>query len=166
MLRESLLVAGFLGAVSFPGEARGGPAAPPNSWVGVDGRTYYAPPETDPRLDKKGRPRRKVNVGMTVAGGIFAGLGAMAFVGGLAGYFATIDCDTSSSPYGFGSVRCTDHKEILFVSLGGVVSAAAIGTPLLVVGLRRPEKNEIEKPAEDASVSFTVGAVSGLTVKF
>lgn len=172
MMRWSLLAVGCLSVASFRHDARAEPVAPASgTWVGLDGRTYYVPPVEAPapepeepvRLDKHGRPRRKVNVGMTVAGGVFAGVGLLAFVGGLGGYFGTIDCHSGD----WFQVSCTDHKEILFVSLAGVVSAVGIGTPLLVVGLRRPPKNKIESPAaEDASLSFDVGPVSGLTLRF
>jgi hypothetical protein len=177
---RSYVAALFVATLGWQGGVQAAPVAPASgTWVGMDGRSYYvapAPPldaeeaaeaEEAARpveLDKHGRPRRKVNVGMTVAGGVFAGVGLLAFVGGLAGYFATIEC---TNPAGLFNVRCTDHKEILWVSAGGIVSAVAVGTPLLVVGLRRPPKNEIEKPAEEqASVSFSVGAVSGVSVRF
>ena len=171
MTTWSLFAVGAAAALAFTHEARADERVPAR-WVGMDGRTYLvptAPPDAEEggatrSLDKHGRPRRRVNVGMAVAGGIFTGLGTLAFFGGIAGYFATIDCNSSS---GFlPSVSCTDKKEILLVSLGGAVSAAAIGTPLLVVGLRRPPKNAPIAPADEASLSLSIGPVSGLTLAF
>jgi hypothetical protein len=157
-------------------------SAQEGGWVQEEGRTYYsepadaqvtaAPPaaqESDRdrsrRRKKDKRPPRQVNVGMTVAGGIFTGLGAMAFLGGLAGYFATIDCTS-----GFIFPSCTDQPEILLVSLAGIVTATAIGTPLLVVGLRRRAPATDSPVAPDVepepSVSLQLGPVSGLRVTF
>ncbi len=173
-MRSYLAVAVLLAALGWQREACADQAPGGGStWVGPDGRTYYVPaaahePEQEEAPPDRGRKRRKPkgppkSVGMAVAGGILVGLGGIAFTGGLAGYFGTIDCQSA----GFMQVSCRDHKEILLVSLVGIVSATAVGTPLLVVGLRRTPKNEIESPAaEDASLSVNVGPVSGLTLRF
>lgn len=172
-MRSYLAMALFLAALAWKHEARADQAPVGATWVGPDGRTYYVPPgaplaeREEPEPERRGRKQQKPkgprnSLGMAVAGGIFLGLGGMAFVGGLAGYFATIDCNS-----GWIFPSCTDHKEILLVSLGGIVGATAIGTPLLVVGLRRRPLNEIQElPAEEATLSFTLGPVSGLSLSF
>lgn len=174
-MRSYLAMMALLAALGWAVEAQAQEAGPSGTWVGMDGRTYYVPPaapaeeqaEAAPEPERRGRKNRKPrgprnSVGMAVAGGIFTGLGGMAFIGGFVGYFATIDCRS-----GFIFPTCTDHPEIMLVSLGGAVTAGAIGAPLLAVGLRRRPLNEKpEPPAEEPTISFTLGPVSGLSLKF
>jgi len=67
-------------------------------------------------------------------------------------------------------ISCSDHPEILLVSLGGIVSAAAIGTPLLVIGLTRrapADDPDMPDPREpEPTVSLQLGAISGLKLAF
>lgn len=114
-----------------------------------------APIQSPPR---EVRTRRRIDVPLTVAGGVITSLGAIAFSGGFIGFFASIDCQS-----GWFFPTCRSTPEWLWVTVAGAAAAGGIGTPLLVSGLRK--KRDEPRPAPAVSVS--VGPASGsLLVRF